>query len=85
MTVPKAANNRNAPKPAQAQNAKPAQREQSQRRKEVAKAEKNRQVADKAEISTAARALAQVVTDEKPSLQLSAQDLQALSGGQTGI
>jgi len=35
---------------------------------------------DKAEISAAARALAEVVMNDKPSLQLSSENLRALAG-----
>ncbi len=91
MTVPKVATSGNAQKPEQAKQAKPASPKQSQVRQDVVQAEAARSNAaraervDRVEISTAARALANVASSDKATLQLSSQDLQALSGTQSDI
>ncbi len=87
MTVPGMVANRNVASPASAQgiDRERANRSQDRERQDVA-ADKKMQMraeadrTDRAEISTAARALAEVVVNDKPSLQLSAQDLRALTG-----
>lgn len=85
MTVPGMVANRNVESPNSAQGIDKERTNgpQNRRRQEVAVDKKMRaesERADRAEISTAARALAEVVINDKPSLQLSAQDLRALAG-----
>jgi hypothetical protein len=87
MTAPRAAPNTNASKSVPAPEVTQEARQKEPERQDVAHDRKTGSAgsADRVEISSAARALAKVVLDDKPSLQLSAQDLRALSGGQQDI